>query len=806
MVIKGSSASTPIPLLTRNDVGQQRREKQAYAVLKGIRFFRVYLAGYPFRIITDHMALRALRTMKSATNRIASWQLELEGYQYEIIHKPGKTHVVPDALSRPPIIRVLSSLASSSPPPSSPSPEIPSTSPTSPTTQPNAQHPTSSPTTSTTTTIPSLPEIQALQQQDPILNTYITYLATGHVDSPSQLRHLVRPHEFTLIEGTLYNLYHSEGSTQPRTRLVVPPALRAPVLTAHHDNILTGHRGIAATYHRIRKNYFWRNMFADVVAWCRSCQVCAHRKISHRGPSRGLSCIPPKDRPFEMIAMDILGPLPPTPRGNRYLLIFNDYATRFMVATPLKNATGNEVAENLLQHIILEFGPPAALLSDRGTHFLNEVIYALLELFTIYQVTSSGYRPQTAGLTERINATVADGLASYCNSHQTNWDSLIKFIQFQYRHHYNATIGASPFFLLYGYEVPLPSDLYIIPEDLNLTLADRQRNSVARHFNEARQHAKATIQSRQQAVEQRFDTRHPTVHTFDVGSYVMAIKPHIPSGGIAKLSSQIYDGPYRVLRILPSSRTYQLSHACTGEIRYAHVDNLKAFHYSEDLRPGSTPPLQPPTPSPEAEQRSITFLTRALRSAIHTLGPARVRATIHHVMGPLELPPLPTTTSLPPTPAPDRSSAVHPASTDGSAASNSFLPIILPPRVPHYQPVASSSAPPAPAPHSAPATDGSLPTSSLVPPPPPTTASPIPTPSTTPSPSLAPTPSPPPAPDAETPSPTIQIVVPTPPAPPVPSPRTSPSASQRRRSPPTTPSPPRRTRYGREPRVNTRYR
>ena len=39
--------------------------------------------------------------------------------------------------------------------------------------------------------------------------------------------------------------------------------------------------------------------------------------------------LPIMGEPFQRIAMDIVGPLPKTRRGNEYILVVTDYATRY---------------------------------------------------------------------------------------------------------------------------------------------------------------------------------------------------------------------------------------------------------------------------------------------------------------------------------------------------------------------------------------------------------------------------------------------------------------------------------------------
>lgn len=75
-------------------------EKELLAIVWATNYFRPYLYGKKFTIMTDHKPLKWLFSLKEPNSKLVRWRLKLEEYEYSIEYKKGKLNSVADALSR----------------------------------------------------------------------------------------------------------------------------------------------------------------------------------------------------------------------------------------------------------------------------------------------------------------------------------------------------------------------------------------------------------------------------------------------------------------------------------------------------------------------------------------------------------------------------------------------------------------------------------------------------------------------------------------------------------------------------------
>ena len=127
--------------------------------------------------------------------------------------------------------------------------------------------------------------------------------------------------------------------------------------------------------------------------------------------------------PMKRIAIDILGPLPESNAGNKYIMIVTDYFTRWTEAFALPNQEALTIARALVDEFISQFGLPRQIHTDQGTQFESKLFQNLCELLDIDKTRTTAFHPQSDGLVERFNKSLEDMISKYITVDQRSWDS-----------------------------------------------------------------------------------------------------------------------------------------------------------------------------------------------------------------------------------------------------------------------------------------------------------------------------------------------------------------------------------------------
>ncbi|RWR99623.1 gag-pol fusion protein-like protein [Dinothrombium tinctorium] len=319
-------------------------------------------------------------------------------------------------------------------------------------------------------------------------------------------------------------------------------------------------------------------MFKDIVKWVTSCSVCQKTKIYKRKSGK-LEPIRPGSRPFSRIGLDIIGMLPTTSRGNRFILVATCYLTKFAITKPVKHVTAKDVAEFLLHEVILRYSVFDEIISDNGVQFRSDIIRELNLLFNSHHKFTTPYKPSTAGLVERCNRQLIQLLKSFTESTKCNWDVLLPFVTHIYNISFHSSTKFNPFYLVHGYEAKLPIDMYIENEFKNVS-KDDYVYQIAVNLQKSREIARKNIEQSQKVYKSYYD-KNKDSHEFNIGDKCL-IKYPIKSAETGRKFSAEWIGPLTVVHKV-NNLVYELE-SDDGTLYFdrIHISKMRPFKAREN--------------------------------------------------------------------------------------------------------------------------------------------------------------------------------------------------------------------------------
>ena len=287
-------------------------------------------------------------------------------------------------------------------------------------------------------------------------------------------------------------------------------------------------------------------MYNDVITHCMSCPQCAIVNAAGRVNKSPLHPIP-VSRPFEIVGVDIMD-LPPTKSGNRHVVVFQDFLTKFPLMYPVPDQKALHLARLLAEEVIPLFGVPEHLLSDRGTNLLSHLMTDLCKILGIKKLNTTAYHPECDGMVERFNRTLKTSLRKHAATYGNQWDKYLYGVLYAYRNIPQESTGEKPSYLLYGMDLHTPSEAAILPPSpTGWVDTDDYREQVTLSLSVARDNAVKSIRKAQQRYKRQYD-RNTKAATFAVGQWVLVRFPADESGKNRKLPRP-WHGPYRVTSV-----------------------------------------------------------------------------------------------------------------------------------------------------------------------------------------------------------------------------------------------------------------
>ena len=577
--------------LSKTERNYSTSERECLAIVDGIHAYQSYLAHSEFTVFTDHKPLQYLMKQTRLTGRLAKWALELQGYNFQIIHKKGSANQVADCLSRRQYetpeqkntcdINVITEIQDR-------------------TERLEVQFSyDDQPVVLTTDAVPvdnqindrnNLPKLQ--KQCDDFKHIYAFKESDILPDDEKLRKKTIATSEFyELCNGILYHWFQKRlrkaGQNEKWVKqIALPKVLRRDALQAYHDNNTAGgHLGIEKVMAAMKQKYHWPRMHQDIYDYIHSCDTCQRVKQDQHNRPPPLTSMP-VDGPFERWHIDFLK-LSKTSEGFQYVLLVVDSFTRWVEAFPMKTQDSFEVARVLFEQIFSRFGAPHKIVSDLGKQFTSNLVMALCEIFNVKRHFTSAYHPQSNSFCERNNRTIIQSLRAYCDKEQNNWPSKLPGILMALRNSpCTQSTEYSPYFMVFGKEMRLPYDVAVQPKDNLQKNAKEYVNELLANLKITHEIATQNVKDKQEKSKQYFDKKTKTPE-YKLRDLVLLRDFRTPIGKSPKLVDK-YLGPFYISELGPNY-TYRLRR--TDDHR-----EFKTLVNASRLKPYTSPNTRPNAP------------------------------------------------------------------------------------------------------------------------------------------------------------------------------------------------------------------
>lgn len=453
--------------LTDSEQNYSTIEKELLAIVWATKYFRPYLYGRKFTIVTDHQPLRWLMSLKEPNSKLVRWRLKLEEFDYTIIHKPGKYNTNADALSRAIIETNIHDTSSSN-------------------TSTNTVHSATEDNTSliriSENPLNDFRNQLIIYKPENILNATkrkleilfnkrrritlnissddddsLISLIKEYIPTKSLLALYCPNDELFLKIQNVYSLYFSQGKQYKiiRTTKLLKDVLsddeQDEIIKKYHD---FRHTGINETFTHLRREYYFPNLKSKITYYINNCKLCNENKYDRKPPKQNFELTETPSQPLEIIHMDIF-----YLDSAKFLTIIDKFS-RFGQAYEIQTRNSNHIIEALAQYIA-HYGQPKTIVVDSEKGFDSIRFRQFCENYNINIHITSVRSSNSNSPVERFHSTI---LEKYRITHSSDKSATpeIKMLHtiFVYNNSIHSTINCTPFELFFGrkYDIQLTPD------------------------------------------------------------------------------------------------------------------------------------------------------------------------------------------------------------------------------------------------------------------------------------------------------------------------------------------------------------
>ena len=325
-------------------------------------------------------------------------------------------------------------------------------------------------------------------------------------------------------------------------RIYIPrdKKLREEIMRMNHDSMMAGHPGRFKTQELITRNYWWPLIQSDIKKYINGCEVCQRTKSKRSQPAALLNPNKTPTRPWEIVTVDFIGPLPESQGYNAIMVVVDRFTKGAHFIPTTIEITSLGTAKEFRDHVFVHHGLPRKIISDRGTQFVSAFMTDLFKLLGMAANRSTAYHPQTDGQTERVNQEIEQYLRIFINHRQTNWADWLPMAQFSYNDKIHSSTHYSPFYLNHGHH-PWKGG------EPNTSVKNEEADAFVQRMKKIREDAEASLNAAAETMKRFYDRHTKPSVDHPIGSRVYLEGTNIRTDRPAKKLEDKRYGPFEII-------------------------------------------------------------------------------------------------------------------------------------------------------------------------------------------------------------------------------------------------------------------